>query len=171
MKGRVTQRAPPCLKKNLNIVSLRQSYLTKFPVTNNVTVRRPPLLQIVSYTTNALPDIVPLRALYNDPSLLAHLPQGKFRDIIRTTISTFHYGETMDRFILNGTNVGRDYDQQSTCCISHLPRWKPYLRLTKSGRSIILTTDGASCLGNIHAQAVFELQAGFQNLPLALPTW
>ena len=37
---------------------------------------------------------------------------------------------------------------------------KPYLGLTKSGRSIVLTTD-ASCLGNTHAQAIFELQAGF----------
>ena len=67
----------------------------------------------------------------------------------------------MDRFILNGTNVGRDYDWKSTC-ICHLQRWKPYLRLTKSGRSIVLTTDDASCLGNTHAQAVFELQAGFR---------
>ena len=134
------------------------SYLSKFPVTN-VTVRRPPLLQIVGYTS-ALADIVPLRALYNDPSLLAHLPQGEFRDTIRITIPAFHYGETIDRFILNGTNVGRDSDQQSTC-ICHLPRWKPYLRLTKSGRSTVLTTD-ASCLGSTHAQAVFELQAGFR---------
>ena len=35
------------------------------------------------------------------------------------------------------------------------------MKLTKSGRSIVLTTD-ASCLGNTHAQAVFELQAGFR---------
>ena len=141
------------------LVILRKSYLSKFPVAN-VTVRRPPLLQIVGYTS-ALADIVPLRALYNDPSLLVHLPQGELRDTIRTTtIPAFHYGETMDRFILNGTNVRKDYDQQSTC-ICHLPRWKPYLRLTKSGRSIVFTTD-ASCLGNTHAQAVFKLQASFR---------
>ena len=101
------------------LVILKKSYLSKFPVTN-VTVRRPPLLHIVGYTS-ALADIIPLRALYNDPSLLVHLPQGEFRDTIRTTIPAFHYGETMDRFILNGTNVGRDHDQQSTC-ICHLPR-------------------------------------------------
>ena len=100
------------------LVILRKSYLSKFPVTN-VTIRRPPLLQIVGYTS-ALADIVPLRALYKDSSLLVHLPQGEFRDTMRTIISAFHYGETMDRYILNGTNVGRDYDQQSTC-ICHLP--------------------------------------------------
>ena len=68
----------------------------------------------------------------------------------------------MDRFLLNGTNVGRDHDQQSTC-ICHLPCWKPYVvRLTKSGRRIVLTTD-VSCLGNAHAQAVLDLQAGFRT--------
>ena len=84
---------------------LRQSFLSKFPVPN-VTSQNPPLLQIVGYTS-ALADIVPLRALYNDPSLLVLLPQGEFKDTIRTTIPAFHYGATMDRFLLNGTNVGR----------------------------------------------------------------
>ena len=138
---------------------LRQSFLSKFPVPN-VTSRNPPLLQIVGYTS-ALADVVPLRALYNDPSLLVLLPQGEFKDTIRTTIPAFHYGATMDRFLLNGTNVGRDHDQQSTC-ICHLPCWKPYVRLTKSGRRIVLTTD-VSCLGNAHAQAVLDLQAGFRT--------
>ena len=102
-----------------------------------------------------------MRALYNDPSLLVLLPQSEFKDTIRTTIPAFHYGATMDRFLLNGTNVGRDHDQQSTC-ICHLPCWKPYVRLTKSGRRTVLTTD-VSCLGNAHAQAVLDLQAGFRT--------
>ena len=59
-------------------IILRQSFLSKFPVPN-VTSRNPPLLQIVGYTS-ALADIVPLRALYNDPSLLVLLPQGEFKD-------------------------------------------------------------------------------------------
>ena len=107
---------------------LRQSFLSKFPVPNVTSRTPPPLLQIVGYTS-ALADIVPLRALYNDPSLLVLLPQGEFKDTIRTTIiPAFHYyGATMDRFLLNGTNnVGRAHDQQSTC-ICHLPCWKPYV--------------------------------------------
>ena len=56
---------------------LRQSFLSKFPVPN-VTSRKPPLLQIVGYTS-AQADIVPLRALYNDPSLLVLLPQVELK--------------------------------------------------------------------------------------------
>ena len=94
-------------------VILRQSYLlSKFPVPN-VTVRKSPLLQIVDYTS-ALADLVPLRARYNDPSLLAFLPQGEFRGTKRNTIPAFHYGATSDRFILISTVIGRHYDQQST---------------------------------------------------------
>ena len=37
-----------------------------------------------------------------------------------------------------------------------------YVRLTKSGRMIVLTTD-VSCLGSAHAQAVLDLQAGFRT--------
>ena len=46
--------------------------------------------------------------------------------------------------------------------VTYLPCWKPYVRLTKSGRRIVLTTD-VSCLGNAHAQAVLDLQAGFRT--------
>ena len=113
-------------------------------------------IHIVGYTST-LADIIPLRALYNDPSLLALLPQGDFRDAIRTTIPAFFYGETIDRMMINTTNVGRNPDQQSTC-ICHMPRWQPYVKLTKTGRRVVITTD-ASCLENIHAQAILELQA------------
>ena len=79
---------------------------------------RPPLtlprLHITGYT-GTLADTIPLRALYNDPSLLALLPQGDFRDAIRTTIPAFFYGETVDRIMINTTNVGRNPDQQSSC--------------------------------------------------------
>ena len=42
-----------------------------------------------------------------------------------------------------------------------MPRWQPYVRLTKTGRRMVMTTD-ARCLENIHAQAILELQAGFR---------
>ena len=81
----------------------RQRYLSKFPVPK-VPPKPPPRLHIVGYTST-LADIIPLRALYNDPSLLALLPQGDFRDAIRTTIPAFFYGETIDRMMINTTNV------------------------------------------------------------------
>ena len=45
--------------------------------------------------------------------------------------------------------------------ICHMPRWQPYVRLTKTGRRVVMATD-ASYLENIHAQAILELQAGFR---------
>ena len=58
------------------------------------------------------------------------------------------------------TNVGRNPDQQFTC-ICHMPRWQPYVSLTKTGRRMVMTTD-AICLENIHAQTILELQTGFR---------
>ena len=81
--------------------------------------------------------------------------------VLLNTISAFYYdGETIDRMMIYTTNVGWNPDQQTTC-ICHMPRWQPYVRLTKTGRSMVVTTD-ASCLENIHAQAILELQAGFR---------
>ena len=62
--------------------------------------------------------------------------------------------------MINTIDIGRNPDQQSTC-ICPMPRWKPYVRLTKTGRRMVMTADG-SCLENIHAQAILELQAGFR---------
>ena len=63
--------------------------------------------------------------------------------------------------MINTTNGGRNPDHQQSTCICHMPRWQPYLRLTKTGRRMVMTTD-ASCLENIHAQAILELQADFR---------
>ena len=99
--------------KEISVI-LRQRYLSKFPVPK-VPMTSPPRLHIIGYTST-LADIIPLRALYSDPSLLALLPRGDFRDAIRTTIPAFFYGETVDRMMINTTNnAGKNPDQQSTC--------------------------------------------------------
>ena len=63
--------------------------------------------------------------------------------------------------ILNGNATGRTTDHSELRCICEELWWRPFARVIKGGKRIVMTTD-ASCLRNPHAEAVINLQAGFR---------